>query len=165
MIDLGLVLLRVPAALLLMGHGLQKLFGWFGGDGPTGTGEGFRALGYRRGKEMAVVAGLVEVAAGAGLALGLLTPLAAAAAIGTMVNAAVSAHGKAGLWAQNGGYEYPLVLATLAAGLAMHGPGSLSIDALFGFATTGLWWGLGTIALGLVAAVLALSGRGQRERV
>ncbi|MFE0020343.1 DoxX family protein [Amycolatopsis sp. NPDC059021] len=159
MLDLGLALLRVPAGLLLMGHGAQKLFGWFGGDGPEGSGKGLESLGYRHGKAMAILAGLVEIAAGAGLALGLLTPLAAAATIGTMVNAAVSAHGSNGLWAQNGGYEYPLVIGTLAAGLAMHGPGKVSIDGLFGFAETGFWWGIGAIVLGVLAAAGALGGR------
>lgn len=157
--DVGLLLVRAPAGLLLAAHGTQKLFGWFGGDGPEATGRGFESLGYSRGKAMAVLAGLTELAAGLGLALGLLTPLAAAGVIGIMINAAVAAHGGNGLWAQNGGYEYPLVLGTLAAGFAMHGPGRVAIDHAYGYAETGLWWGIGAIALGVVTAAGSLAGR------
>lgn len=162
MVDLGLVLLRVPAGLLLAGHGTQKLFGWFGGDGPEGTGRAFEALGYRRGRAMAVVAGLTETGAGLGLAAGLLTPLAAAGVVGTMVNAAVAAHGQAGLWAQNGGYEYPLVMASVAAGLAVQGPGQVSLDAVLGIAHPDLGWGLGAIGLGLATATATLASRVRR---
>lgn len=159
MFDLGLVLVRVPAGTLLAAHGTQKLFGWFDGAGPQATGEAFESLGYPRGREMAVLAGLTEVGAGAGLALGAFTPLTAAAAIGTMTNAAVAAHSQAGLWNQNGGYEYPLVLATIAAGLAFHGPGRPSVDTAFGSGHTGLGWGLSAIGLGLSAAAATLSTR------
>src|SRR4051812_22710960 len=113
--DLGLALVRFPAGLLLMGHGAQKLFGWFGGSGPAATGAMFEKVGYPRAKQMALLAGLTEFAAGGGLALGFLTPLVAAGVIGVMVNAIVSVHWRNGVWAQKGGLEYPLVLATLAA--------------------------------------------------
>jgi hypothetical protein len=76
-----------------------------------------------------------------------------------MINAAVAAHGRAGLWAQNGGYEYPLVLAVVAAGLAITGPGRVSVDAALGLELAGLGWGLGAVAVGVVAAVGALSTR------
>ncbi|MQA08708.1 MAG: DoxX family membrane protein [Pseudonocardiaceae bacterium] len=165
MFDLGLLILRAPAGLLLAGHGAQKLFGWFGGDGPAVTGQGFESLGYRHGKAMAVVAGLTELAAGLGIGVGLLTPFAAAGVIGTMLNAAVAAHGKAGLWAQNGGYEYPLVLAAMAAGLAMHGPGGVSFDAAFGLEIAGVWWGVGAVLVGVLAASAVLSTRRQPSRL
>lgn len=162
--DIGLLLVRGLVGVLLMGHGVQKLFGWFGGDGLDRVGEGFTRLGYPRGRHMAVLAGLTEVAAGVGLAAGLLTPLVAAAVIGVMVNAAVSVHGRAGLWVQHGGYEYPLVLATLAAGVAIHGPGGLSLDAALGLARTGIGWGLGAVAFGLAAAAAILATRSRAGR-
>lgn len=156
--DLGLLLVRGPLGLLLAAHGLQKLFGWFGGAGLVPTADMFAGMGYRNGKLMAALAGLGEVAAGLGLALGLFTPLAGAAAIGVMVNAA-AAHWPAGLWSYNGGYEYPLVVATMAGGLAWHGPGTISVDALAGFAHPGPWWGIGAIAAGLVSATAVLASR------
>jgi putative oxidoreductase len=162
--DLGLALIRVPAGLLLMGHGAQKLFGWFGGGGPEATGKGFAGLGYPRAREMAILAGLTEFAAGGGLALGFLTPLVAAGIIGVMINAIVSVHWRAGVWAQNGGLEYPLVLATLAAGIALRGPGRISIDNIYGFGRPAYGWGLAAIVVGIVTSVLALASR-RREPV
>lgn len=155
--DSGLLFVRVVIGLLVAGHGAQKLFGWFGGDGPTTTAEQMGALGYRNGWVMALLAGVTELAAGLGLAFGIATPLVAAAIIGTMLNAAVAVHLRAGLWNQNGGYEYPLVLASVAAGLAVHGPGSLSADAVVGLETIGIGSGLVAIGFGLVSAVVVLT--------
>ena len=45
----GLLLLRVVVGLAFIGHGTQKLFGWFGGYGPQGTGGFFASQGYRAG--------------------------------------------------------------------------------------------------------------------
>jgi len=56
----GLLILRVVVGLLLVGHGTQKLFGWFGGHGLEGTGQFFNNLGYRPGQPMAFLAGLGE---------------------------------------------------------------------------------------------------------
>lgn len=39
--DLGLLILRLVFGALFIGHGTQKLFGWFGGHGPSGTGGSF----------------------------------------------------------------------------------------------------------------------------
>lgn len=157
--DLGLLLLRVPAGLLLAGHGAQKVFGWFDGPGPEKQGETFESLGYPEGKKMAYLAGLTEMGSGIGLATGTLTPLAAAGVIGVMTNATVSVHKDAGVWNQQGGYEYPIVLASLSTGLAIHGPGKLSIDAAIGQIHAGLRWGLAAVAFGLGVAGAILSMR------
>ena len=86
--DAGLLLLRVVVGVALVGHGTQKLFGWFGGLGRHRTGAFFELLGYRPGVVFAVVAGLSEAGGGASLAFGFLTPLAGAAIVGVMLNAA-----------------------------------------------------------------------------
>lgn len=156
--DVGLLLVRAPAGLLLAGHGAKKLFGWFGGAGPDDTGSAFASLGYPRGRSMALLAGATEVGAGLGLAAGALTPLAAAGTIGTMANAAVAAHGRNGLWSEEGGYEYPLVMATVAAGVATHGPGALSVDAALGRRGRAADGAL-AVALGLGTAAVALLSR------
>jgi putative oxidoreductase len=84
-LDLGLFSLRVAVGALFVGHGTQKLFGWFGGRGPRATGDMMRNLGYRPHLEMAILAGLTEAGAGTLLVVGFLTPLAAAAIIGVMI--------------------------------------------------------------------------------
>ena len=157
--DVGLLLLRIVVGALFIGHGTQKLFGWFGGHGLEGTGGFLARLGYPRPRESAVLAGLAEAGGGSLLLLGLLTPLGAAAVIGVMVNAAGSVHAKNGLWNTNGGYELPLVFATASTALAFAGPGAWSLDRAFGWHLTGWPWGLAAIALGIISGVLLLSVR------
>ena len=101
--DVGLLLLRLGLGLLMAGHGSQKLFRVFGGQGIDGTGAFFDSRGFRPGRAMAVVAGVSLLGGGVLFLLGLATPLAAAAVIGTMLVAG-SVHVSRGLWAQRGGY-------------------------------------------------------------
>src|SRR5205809_7809768 len=101
--SLGLLILRVVMGGLFVGHGTQRLFGWFGGYGPEGAGGGFEDLGYTPGRTMAIVAGACEAGAGAMLILGLLTPLAAAIVIGVMINASLAVHADKGVWNTDGG--------------------------------------------------------------
>ncbi|WP_228566112.1 DoxX family protein [Nocardia sp. SYP-A9097] len=85
--DLGLLILRVAVGLTMAAHGTQKLFGWFNGGGLTGTAAFFTSTGYPAAHTMATIAGLTETLGGLALTLGLLTPLAAAALVGTLLNA------------------------------------------------------------------------------
>jgi putative oxidoreductase len=130
MLASGLLLIRLVVGLLLVGHGAQKLFGWFGGYGPKGTGGWMESIGIKPGVFMAVSAGLMELLGGALFALGLLTPLAALLITVTMLGAIFKVHGPNGIWATANGYEYPLVLIAVAIGIALTGAGSYSIDAL-----------------------------------
>ncbi|MCL6459850.1 MAG: DoxX family protein, partial [Gorillibacterium sp.] len=107
MIDSGLLVLRVVVGLLFMGHGAQKLFGWFGGYGPKGTGGWMESIGIKPGVPAAVAAGLIELVGGVLLAVGLFTPVAAVLVALTMLGAISKVHGKNGLWATANGYEYP----------------------------------------------------------
>ncbi|MEU9440935.1 DoxX family membrane protein [Streptomyces sp. NPDC048304] len=155
--DFGLLLLRLTFGLLMAGHGSQKLFGLFGGRGLTATGRGFDSLGYRPGKVFAVIGGLSEFLGGLGLAVGLLTPLAAAALIGVMINAMVSVTAAHGLWETDGGVEYSVGIAVVALAVAAVGPGRLALDRFFPWGTGG--WAEAACALGLggVAAAITLT--------
>ncbi|MFI5618741.1 DoxX family protein [Streptomyces sp. NPDC051567] len=124
--DTGLLLLRLALGLTMAAHGSQKLFGWFGGGGISGTGAFFTKSGYPAGDTMALLAGLTETLGGLGLAVGLLTPLAAAALVGTLVNA-VAVHGTGAFFAPKGS-EYELLLTVVAAALALTGPGRYALD-------------------------------------
>ncbi|MBT2448309.1 DoxX family membrane protein [Streptomyces sp. ISL-43] len=124
--DAGLLLLRLVLGLTMAAHGTQKLFGWFGGGGISGTGQFFTASGYPAGDAMAVLAGLTETLGGLGLAAGLLTPLAGAAVVGTMVNA-IAVHGAGAFFAPQG-VEYEVLLTAGAAALALTGPGRYAVD-------------------------------------
>jgi putative oxidoreductase len=148
LMDIGLLVVRAVIGLILFGHGAQK-FGWFGGPGLTTAGQGLESLGYRPGRFFAMVAGATEAGGGLLLALGLLTPLAAAAIMGTMLNAALSAHVKNGFWGNKGGYEYTLALGGVAAGLAFTGAGAYSLDHAAGWNLGGTAWGVFAVALAL----------------
>lgn len=134
---LGLTLLRTVLGLLFVGHGTQKLFGWFGGHGPEGTGQFFESLGLRPGRRHAMAAGAAEAGGGALIALGFLTPLGAAAIIGTMATAIRTVHFKNGPWVTNGGYEYNLTLMAAMVALADLGPGDVSVDRALGIEVSG----------------------------
>ncbi|MEU9989227.1 DoxX family membrane protein [Streptomyces sp. NPDC048045] len=152
--DSGLLLLRLTFGLLMAAHGAQKLFGVFGGNGLDATGKGFAALGYRPGKLFALICGLSESLGGLGLALGLLTPLAAATLIGVMINAMATVSGAHGLWETSGGVEYSVCITVAALAIAAIGPGRLALDRFFRWGKGG--WGEAAFALGLGGASAAL---------
>ena len=134
---LGLTLLRTIVGALFVGHGTQKLFGWFGGHGPDATGQFFESLGLRPGRRHAVAAGAAEAGGGALVVLGLFTPAAAASIIGTMFTAIRTVHVKNGPWVSDGGYEYNLALIAIMVALADVGPGDVSLDHAFGIEIKG----------------------------
>ena len=149
--DAGLLLLRVVVGLLFLGHGTQKLFGWFGGGGIKGSQGYFQSLGYP--PAMAILAGMAETGGGTLLALGWVTPLAAAAITVVMVNV-IGVKWSHGLWEVKEGFEYPLTVVAVMALFALGGPGAYSIDWLLGWHLAGL----GTGAAALAAAFLVAAG-------
>ncbi|RPF29403.1 MULTISPECIES: DoxX family protein [Streptomyces] len=156
-LDAGLLLLRVVLGLAVAAHGAQKLFGWFGGGGISGTGGFFTSVGYPAGEAMAAVAGLTETLGGLGLAAGLLTPLAGAAVTGTMINA-LAVHGAGAFFAPKG-MEYELLLAAAAAALTLTGPGRLALDRLLplpALRTPRPALGAAALALGVALAAVTL---------
>ncbi len=158
-LNLGLLLLRLGFAALLFGHATQKLFAWFRGNGPRGTGAVFEQWGFVPGPRMAVVAGLSELLGLSSIALGLLTPGGSALLIGTMLVAAAPSAPN-GLWAHMGGNEVPVFYAGLAAVIAFTGPGRFSLDHAFGLdGLHAIGWAVGAVAVGVVASVPVLLRR------
>jgi putative oxidoreductase len=163
-VDIGLLLLRVMVGGTLAAHGAQKLFGWFGGSGLRGTAAGFEKNGYRPGLPMAFLGGLGEAGGGALLALGLLTPLAAAAGVGVMLNAIMSVHLPKGFWNTKGGFEFPSTVATVFAATGFSGPGRFSVDRALGWHTS--WqWGVGARAVGCLSGLTVLFIRARAIRL
>ena len=157
----GLLLLRIVLGPAIAAHGAQKLFGWFGGGGLEGTAGFFGAggLGFRAPLAMATLAALGEFGGGVLLALGLLTPLGAVAVVGVMAVAIITVHWRNGFFVTKSGYEYNLLILAGAAALGATGPGRFSLDRALGWDDnlSGVWWGVGVLALGIVggAAVVA----------
>ncbi len=129
-LGLGLLVPRLVLGVLLAAHAGQKLFGWFGGYGLTGTAGYFEALGFRPGRLFVIVASLAEATGGILIALGLFGPVGPALLLSVMVVALVSVHWKNGLFAATQGVEVPLLYATGAVALGLIGMGPFSLDAV-----------------------------------
>jgi putative oxidoreductase len=165
--EAGLLLIRVVLGAIMVAHGAQKLFGWFGGPGLAGTRGWLESMGFKPARVHASVVGVAEFGGGALLVLGLLTPLGAAAVAGVMFVAIATVHWTNGFFNARGGYEFNLLIAATAIALAITGPGEISIDHLAGWTLAGLAWGLGALAISAAAAgsVLALrKPRPEQER-
>jgi putative oxidoreductase len=134
--DLGLLVLRLAVAVVMFPHGAQKLFGWFGGYGPSGSLQYFRSLG------IPAVAGwlgiLAEAVGPVLLVVGLGTRVVALLLAGVMVFAALLVHKDHGffmnwggkLQAGHEGFEYHILALGALAVLLVSGGGALSLDAL-----------------------------------
>jgi putative oxidoreductase len=152
--DVGLLLVRVVFGGLLAAAGLQKLFGWFGGQGLTETGAVFEQIGYSPGVFFAAVAGLLETVGGLLLLLGLFTPLACSIVVGVMINAVVATW-SGGLFGPNG-YQPALLYATVGALIACTGAGVLALDHGRTWQRDGAPWAAASIVTGIAAAVAVL---------
>jgi putative oxidoreductase len=150
--SLGRLALRTTVGGLFIGHGTQKLFGWFDGYGLDNTAQMFGSLGLRPAKAHAIAAGAAEAGGGAAILLGAFTPLASSTLIATMLTAIRTVHGKNGPWVTNQGYEYNLVLIAAALVLAETGPGSPSIDSARGMDSHGVKTAALALALGVAGA-------------
>ena len=153
---MGRLLLRATLSAVFVVHGMQKLFGWFGGYGPDGTGQFFESLGLRPGRRNALLAGATEAGSGVLLAAGAATPTAAAGVTGMMISALWTAVWKDGVRPATGEFEILLAVAALA--LAEQGPGPWSVDAALGQERTGAPWALGALAAGAIGSGLVVSG-------
>jgi putative oxidoreductase len=130
--NLGLLILRLTVGSLLAGHGLQKLFGWFGGPGPKGTRGMMEQLGMKPGHIWGSAVMLGETSGGLLTALGLFSPLGPQNIMSAMAVAVKRVHWSKGVWNQGGGFEFPLTNLAAASALALTGPGRYSLDHIFG---------------------------------
>jgi putative oxidoreductase len=153
----GRLALRLTVGGLMMGHGLQKLNGSFGGPGLEATEQTMGALGLHPAKYQAMAAALSETIGGGLTAAGFLSPLGPAMITGTMAVAIKKVHAKNGVWVTAGGFEYNLTLIAASLSLAASGPGLFSVDGLFGKQRSGFRWGVVALALGLGGAAATLA--------
>jgi putative oxidoreductase len=154
MLNIGLLILRIVLGGVMMGHGAQKLFGWFGGKGLTGAHKMIEAMGYRPVWFWAMMSGLTEFGGGLLFLAGFLTPLGSLGIIAPMLTAIVKSHWRNGFWNTNRGFEFPLVNLTAALALGFTGPGLYSLDALLKISfpePVTLLVGLVIVILGLLA--------------
>ena len=153
---LFILVIRLVLGGLFVGHGAQKLFGWFGGFGPDGTGGWLESLGVKPGKQNAMAAGASEMGGGALLAAGLATPAAAAAIIGVMATAIRTVHQPNGPWVTENGWEYPAVIIATVLAITEAGPGPVSLDAALGSEHSGTGWALAALVAGVGGSAVLL---------
>ncbi len=159
--SIAFLIVRLILGLSFMAHGTQKLFGWFGGGGITGTGDFFEGLGYRPGKTFALMAAFGETIGG------FLTLLGAGGALGpvliviVMLVAIGSVHIRKGFFVSNGGWELNTAYIAAAVALAFGGNGLYSVDGYLGmrFLTDPVQVGYAFVAAVIVAALNLLSRR------
>lgn len=161
--SVALLVLRLVVGVLFIGHGCQKLFGWFRGHGLKGTGSYFESVGLAPGVALAALAGLTELAGGLLLALGLALPIACALLVAVMATAIATVHWKNGVWAQDGGFEFPLVMAAVAFATTAIGPGSISLDNALAIDWASLRWAIIATVVG-AAGGLAATGLANASR-
>jgi putative oxidoreductase len=155
---LGLLVLRVGLGAVLVAHGLQKLFGWWGGHGLNGFKNSLSDVGYQHADILTYCAAGGEIAAGVLLVLGLFTPLAAAGALAYLINSLL-----AGMSGQHNvksfsyflpdGHEYEITLIVMAAAIILVGPGRYGFDAGRGWARRPFIGSFAALVVGIGAGI------------
>jgi len=133
-IDFSLLILQLGIGLTFAAHGAQKVFGWWGGPGLAGWEGAMAHMGFRPARFFAVTSALTELAGGLLLAVGLLTPLAAAALVAQAVVIVGHVHWSNGFFNARSGIEFPLLLGLGAAAVGLAGGSAIGVDSFVGFA-------------------------------
>ncbi len=132
--EVASLVLRLFLGIVFFPHGAQKVFGWFGGNGLTGTMEAFTKMGIPA--FLAFLAILAESAGSVGLITGFLTRVAAFGIFCNMVVAVSMIHIHNGFFMnwfgkkQGEGFEYHLLVIAIAVALMIKGGGQWSVDGL-----------------------------------
>jgi putative oxidoreductase len=133
-IDISLLILQLGIGLTFAAHGAQKVFGWWGGPGLAGWEGAMAHMGFRPARFFAVSSAFTELAGGLLLAIGLLTPLAAAALVAQAVVIVGHVHWSNGFFSSRSGIEFPLLLGLGAAAVGLTGSSAVGVDSFMGFA-------------------------------
>lgn len=155
---LGLLILRVGLGAVFLAHGLQKLFGWWGGQGLTGFKNALSEVGYQHADILTYGAAGGEIAAGVLLVLGLFTPVAAAGALAYLTNSLLAgmatqhAHRSFPYFLPNG-HEYEISLIVMAAAVILVGPGRYGFDAGRGWARRPFIGSFAALVVGIGAGI------------
>jgi putative oxidoreductase len=162
----GILVLRIVLGLTMAAHGAQKLFGWWNGPGLEGIHGWLGSMRLRGGWVPVVLLLAAELGGGALLALGLFVPFAALAIVAAMTVAIVLVHWQKGFFNTAGGYEFNLLIAASSVALAALGGGRFSLDRALGWADnlSGTWWGVGVLAVGVLAGLFMITAARRHER-
>jgi putative oxidoreductase len=155
--DVGLLLLRFGVGGTFLAHGLQKVFGLWGGPGIGGFTQFLQSLGFQQAGTLAWVTGIGELVGGAFVMLGAVTPLAAAGLLAIMINVVLLKLGNGFFIAGSagtGGFELEAVLGLAAAALVLTGPGRIALDNGRAWHRRPASWGVLCLVIGVASAIL-----------
>jgi putative oxidoreductase len=155
--DVGLLLLRLGVGGTFLAHGLQKVFGLWGGPGIGGFAQALQTFGFQQATTLAWVTGIGELVGGACVILGAVTPLAAAGLLAIMINVVLLKLGNGFFIAGPAGpnaFELELVLGLAAASLVLAGPGRIALDNGRAWHRRPASWGVLCLVIGIASAVL-----------
>lgn len=155
--DLGLLLLRFGVGGTFVAHGMQKVFGLWGGPGIGGFAQYLDTLGFTQTTTLAWVTGITELVAGGFVVLGVATPLAAAGLLALMINTVLLKIGNGFFVASPAGanaVELDVVLGLAAAAIVFTGPGHVALDNGRAWQRRPLPWAVLSLVVGVTAAVL-----------
>jgi putative oxidoreductase len=122
---IALALLRIFVGVVMAAHGWEKIQTF------SDTVQGFAGMGFPLPKIMTMLAIAGEFGGGLGLIVGLFTPVAALGVFCTMAVAVFKVHFANGLFAKDGGFEYPGTLMFVALYFVFRGGGPISLDHIF----------------------------------
>jgi putative oxidoreductase len=166
--DLGLAALRLAVGVVIMAHGAIKV-GWPVSMGPARgtealrtTGGWFGSLGFWPPMFWAAVSFLAEFGGGLLILAGLGGPIGPGLVFGDMIVVTIVAHWPKGLWAQNGGWEFPILLVAGSLAIALIGFGTWSLDSALNL-TYPDWLTPAWLALSVLGAALLLAIRATRS--
>jgi len=128
------LILRLTLAVVIFPHGAQKVLGWFGGPGFKNTLEFFTGSGVPTGLALLVMA--AEFLGPLGLAVGLLTRVAAFGIACVMLVASITVHWPHGFFMnwdgtqQGEGFEFHVLALGIAVAIIIMGAGAWSLDRM-----------------------------------
>jgi len=154
--DIGLLIVRLAVGLTFAAHGAQKVLGWWAGPGFAGWTGAITRMGLRPAPLWAALSAGVELLGGVLLALGFLTPIAAALVVAQSVYIVLRVHLPRGFWNKNGGIEFPLQLLAGALLIVATGPGAIAIDPAVGL-EFGVWWRVAFLVVAVIGALAAMA--------
>jgi len=126
LMDIAILLVRVTVGVIMLTHGMQKLFGVFGGPGVKGFAGALGNMGFSATLFLAWAVALIETLGGICLIAGIFPRAAAALIAAVMAVAIIKVHGSNGLFASNGGFEYPLLIFAVCISILLTGGGKFS---------------------------------------
>ncbi|HVW42060.1 MAG TPA: DoxX family protein [Amycolatopsis sp.] len=145
--DLARLILRGALAGTMIAHGLRH------GRTLDGTAGWFSSIGFKQPRLQAQLSSVVEVGSGVALAAGALTPLSAAATVGTMGVAYQTVHRPNGYFIVDEGWEYVAFISATATALSALGSGRFSLDRALGVDKIG-----SPVTRALVTALVGVGG-------